>query len=65
MSGRLEAAHVSNSVATVICCKMSLCAQICDDKTDVVSIKQAICIEQTEKKVKTFSQRFHLLIWLI
>jgi hypothetical protein len=37
--GLLEAAQALNSVANIVCCKGGCCAQIWDDKTDVVCIR--------------------------
>jgi hypothetical protein len=60
-SGRLEAAQSLNSVATIVCSKMSWWAQIWDDKTHVVCIKQG----NAEKYIEKFSENVHLSTWLI
>jgi len=53
--GLLEAAQTFNSVANIVCCKGGWCAQIWDDKTDVVCIKQG----NAEKYIEKFSENFH------
>jgi hypothetical protein len=53
--GLLEAAQTFNSVANIVCCKRCCCAQIWDDKTDVVCIRQG----NAEKYIEKFSENFH------
>jgi hypothetical protein len=59
-SGRWEAAQTLSSVATIVCCRRSWCAQTWGDRTDVVCIKQG----NAEKYREQFSENFHLSTWL-